>query len=491
VKKVEFELPRELRPKPEYRKYVSGVAYEHKQNNPIERGEASLYKEETYAKFYKRTDLLSSLKVNGFDTDDITMPYEFDHCKLVYDDNDVQVTFDFEEIQFSEKETSVESITSPESGKDAARLKNTISTKYIGYSQDVSESVILLVDKKRVEITWEGFVEDECYEVITDSKSGAHFLYRIIKDDGTREEFKADPSVDREAKLGDPFTRIEPNNTQSTGSVTMTETSSANKSMTVNDFDINYKLRAYDVYAPVTLASSTQKNLLQTKEGEEWTAKFRNHTYTIPKSKYTVSNDKGSVTGGSESNGYKIYDYKNTFTYTRGTNTQTFVPKGVIKVEVEEDTFFPKKWGRLLRAKQTVANNPSHNGYVYTWLLEFENNVKLPVPVAPGSVTPDWDFSYAETTTVSDYNGGTYDKATGKWICTTASDKPNQMIWSRNSREKANKDYQIARNQHWDEDHTVDGHPSTQTSRYDLQVSSDGRLTAKDTYKNRNMGNWK
>jgi hypothetical protein len=163
----------------------------------------------------------------------------------------------------------------------------------------------------------------------------------------------------------------------------------------------------------------------------------------------------------------------------------------VIKVKVEETpTFFPKEWGKLKNIKQTVANNKNHNGHVYTWLLEFENDVKLPVVIAPGSINPAWHFEYAEVTTVSNYNGGTYDKATNTWICTTASDKPNQMVWSRNSKEKANKDYSVARNQNWDEGRTVDGHPSTQTSRYQLTINN-GRLTAKDTYTGRDMGSWK
>ena len=64
------------------------------------------------------------------------------------------------------------------------------------------------------------------------------------------------------------------------------------------------------------------------------------------------------------------------------------------------------------------------------------------------------------------------------------------MVWSRYSKEKANKDYQIAASQNWDEGRLVDGHPSTQTSRYELTVV-DGRLTARDTYNGNNLGSWK
>jgi hypothetical protein len=336
-----------------------------------------------------------------------------------------------------------------------------------------------------------GFVTDECYEVPENGKVTAYFLHRTTKSDGTHVDKKIQVSDTRssEEKV---WSSIEANNNQTTGSATKSQTGSSDKSTTKDDVTVKWKRYSYELKSPVTLAGSTQSNLILTEEPEGWTAEYNGDTYTIPRPNYTVSCDKGAVSGGSESGGYKVYDYLSKFSYTRTNNTKSLNGKGTIKVKVDDTpTFFPKECGKLKRIKQTVANNPNHNGFVYTWLLEFEEDVKLPVVVAPGSITPDWNFSYAEVTTVSDYNGGTYDKATGKWICTTASDKPNQMVWTRSSKEKANKDYQIARNQNWDDGHMVDGHPSTQTSRYQLTVSSDGRLTAKDTYTGKSMGSWK
>jgi len=493
VKKFSYTLQRSLKGIEEYRKEVSGFGYKHSKNNAIERGEASQVRTEDggIAKISGRTDKLSGVKENGFETDVITMPYDFYHEMLSFDDGEIQVEFPFEEVQFSEKETKVASITSPVTGKEAARLSNTIATKYIGYNQDASESVILLMEKG-VTIISEDFVESSCKETPTNSSVKAYFLYRINKSDGSHEDYSVEVSDDRTATVKGPWSSTESSNSQTTGSVNKTETGSANKSTSKDGFEISWKRYSYDCKAIVTLAGSTQENLLQTVEPEGWTAKFRGKTYTIPRPSYTVSNDKGSVTGGAESNGYKVYDYANKYTYTRSNNTQNFTPKGVIKVKVEvpEDTFFPKEWGTLLSAKQTVANNETHNGFVYTWLLSFKNNVKLPVVVRSGDATPEWHFEYAETTTVEDYNGGTYDKSTKTWICTTASDKPNQMVWSRNSKEKANKDYQIARNQNWDEGRMVDGHPSTKTTRYQLKVT-DGKLTATDTYTGKYMGAWK
>ena len=490
TKKYSYTLKRSLKGIEEYRKDVSGFDYKHKDNNPIERGESSEVRtEDGVAKISGRTDKLSGNKENGFETDKVVMPYEFYHEKLEFNDGDVSVVFDFEEVSFSDKVTKVEPITSPVTGKEAARLSNTISTRYIGYNQDASESVILLMEKG-VTITSEDFVEGSCKETPTNSKVSAYFLYRINKSDGTHEDYSVEVGDDREATVKPLWTSVETSKSQTTASVNKSQTGSSDKSTTKDGFEISWKRYSYDSKAIVTLSGSTQENLLQTVEPEGWTAKFRGKTYTIPRPTYSVSNDKGSVSGGSEVDGYYVYDYANGYTYTRGNNSQTFTPKGVIKVKKSDPTFFPEEWGLLKNIKQTVANNKNHNGFVYTWLLEFENDIVLPVVIASGSINPDWHFEYAEQTSVKTYNGGTYDKASNTWIATTASDKPNQMVWSRNSKEKANKDYSVARNQNWDEGRTVDGHPSTQTSRYQLTINN-GRLTAKDTYTGRDMGSWK
>jgi len=492
IKKYSYTLKRSLKGIEEYRKEVSGFGYEHKSNNPMERGEASEVRtEDGVAKFSGRTDKLSGNKENGFETDKVVMPYDFYHERLEFNDGDVSVVFDFEEVSFSDKVTKVEPITSPVTGKEAARLSNTISTKYIGYSQDASESVVLLMEKG-VTIVSEDFVTSTEKETVTDNNVTAYILYRVNKSDGTHEDYPLEFSDSRDGKEDNPWTVIQASNSQTTSYVQRSDAGSTDKSDNKDGATAKWKRYKYVLTSVTTFPDGTTKdNVVRTTEPEGWEITFRGKTHTFKRPTYSQTNTRGSVSGGSEVDGYKVYDFVDKFSYSRGSNTKNFSPKGTIKVKKSEPTFFPEDWGKLKNIKQTVANNESHNGFVYTWLLEFEENVKLPVVVRPGSNRPEWHFEYAEVTTVSNYNGGTYDKATNTWICTTASDKPNQMVWSRNSKEKANKDYSVARNQNWDEGHTVDGHPSTQTSRYQLTVSSDGRLTAKDTYTGTTLGNWK
>lgn len=489
VTKKSVTLRREVKGIAEYQKSVSGFDYKHQKNNSIIVGTPEYKRTSDDFKINGRTDELGGVKVNGFDTDVITTSYSIYHEACTYDDGEIQVSFEFVEPTFTEKSTTVSGISSPVSGKDAARLNNTITTSYYKYDQDVSESVVLLMEKG-VTIVDEGFVTNSCKETISDNSAKAYFLYRISKSDGSHEDFDIEVSDTREATVKGPWSSIESNNNQSTGSASKTEKGSTDKSTTKNGFTVNWKRYSYNVKASVSLAGSTQTNLIETVEPEGWTASYRGKTYTISRSSYTVSNDNGSVANGGEKNGYNLYNYTNKFTYTRGTNTKNFTTKGEILIQKEEPTFFPPEWGTLEYARQTVANNESHNGYAYTLSLRFSAGYTLPVVIRAGSTIPEWHFEYVEKTDVTDYNGGTYDKASNTWINTKAMDKPNQMVWSRYSKEKANQDYIIAKNLGWDEGHLVDGHASTQTSRYQITVSN-GRLTVKDTYTGNNLGSWK
>jgi hypothetical protein len=171
---------------------------------------------------------------------------------------------------------------------------------------------------------------------------------------------------------------------------------------------------------------------------------------------------------------------------------------GLIKVEIEEDTFFPKEWGKLLSATETVAPDENRKGYVYTWSLHFEKGT-LPVVVRRGSLAPEWKFEYFSSVVDSRYNGGYYLKATKSWVNTIASDGTDWLEWLDNSNSnKGNMSYSTATAWGWDEGHQVNGHPSVTTSRHDLTVNN-GELKARDTYLNKAMtdthvnknGGWK
>ena len=168
---------------------------------------------------------------------------------------------------------------------------------------------------------------------------------------------------------------------------------------------------------------------------------------------------------------------------------QLFTPMKSTEDKKKKNTFFDRKWGELIDVKQTVSNSEDHRSYVYIWSLHFANGYVLPVVIRPDATVPSWNFSYIEETDKTSYNSAVWRKSTNVWINAVASDPRNMMLWSRDSVEIANKDYDEAIACHWDEDRLVNGRPSVNTNRFKFTLK-DGVLTVRDTYRNITLGSW-
>jgi hypothetical protein len=284
------------------------------------------------------------------------------------------------------------------------------------------------------------------------------------------------------------WSSIEKNNNQSTTSATVTVSNTAAQSQNVNGATFKWTRETRSMKSTAKLNASSQNNGWTAVDPNGCSVTYNGRTFNFDKLTASVSNS-AKVQGGSESNGYKVYSYSDNLTYVYGGDTKSAAAPGEIKVKVSEPTFFPEEWGTIVAAVQTVANNESHKGFVYTWSLRFKNGYVLPVVVRSGATNPEYHFEYVEKTQITTYNGGTYESSTNKWINTTAQDEPDHMIWSRSGVERANKNYNEAKRQNWDEGHLISGKPSVNTSRYTLTISN-GKLTAKDTYTGATMGTW-
>jgi YHS domain-containing protein len=286
------------------------------------------------------------------------------------------------------------------------------------------------------------------------------------------------------------WTSEEANSNQSTGSASASVTGSAAQSKSVNGATFSWTKETRSIKSVAKLAGSNQNNGWEAVDPVGCSVTYNGKTYNFDRLSISMSNN-ATVSGGNENGGYKVYNYRDKLAYTYGSNTKYSQAPGTIKVKVTtvEPPFFPAEWGELVDAKQTNANTESHKGSVYTWSLRFKNGYVLPVVVRPGATRPEWEFSYVEKTSVTTYNGGTYEAASGKWINTTAKDQPDHMIWARSGVERANKNYNIAKNENWDEGRLINGKPSTKTSRYTLTITN-GKLSATDTYTGTYMGTW-
>lgn len=676
-------LNREIITIPEYTKEVSNFDYRHERDNSLKVGSSYTPADmkQDNCTFFERVDMFSGIATNGVEP--IETDYKYRHQAVRYKDEFVDILFDFVKPAMGEKATRVEGIVSDEAKFDMARLYNTISTSYLGYRQDAQETVKL---KKPAEgIEWEGFESLEgTRTVYNDSIAWTPRFRRDFKD-GTSVRLSERLSDDRWREILSDWLSIEENESQSTTNLSLGSPSYKKMSRVIGAFLFEWERETRDAGDDAKLNGSTQQNKGRVIEPVRMKVTHiesgKSVTYTDLT--YSISNT-ASVTGGAEKDGYKVYDYRDRWTYRLGDNTTYMTAPGTIKVKVApvepqikfkgfttltitvtdslikrhavhvkewdngkketktfdlitnwnaypttkwesieknntqstssavlsvtsrntqtrevngatfkfvrvdatassnaklagstqhngwalyyeegsssisydgdeanfdnlvfaisntasvangtvkngyteykytdklttslngrtkyspangnirvkiddpvEPPFFPEEWGEIVASKQTVANNETHDDWVYTWCLYFKNGYVLPVPVrhvADGKVgDPEWNFSWVEKTAVTTFNGGTYQSSTGTWVNTDAKDQPNQMVWVRNSVHRATKSYGDARKINWDEGRLVNSKPSVNTNRFSFTIKN-GILTVIDTYKGRTMGSWK
>ncbi len=479
-------LQRKWTAKEEYDKIVKNFLYTWRYNNPWQNGNASQVRTDGNFTISGKTDMFSARLNNDGDLNPVDTDYKFYHEKAEYSNQfGVKANFDFIAPEVAERSTIVNDAEG-RNGYTTRRLNNAIGTSYLGYAQDVAESVFLLVENAH--ITSQGWDKSNCTEDIDDNQVIWNLVYVINWSDGHVERIPFQFKDSRSLNCDTNWSSEEEDKTYSTSNVTVSLSNTENHSEEQKGAKASWVREYYDLQSVVTLLGSTQKNHWTSREANGFKVIYNDNPFSFESRTLSASN-ADALSAGVENNGYTVYSYSDVLRYVWGSNIKTSTAPGTIKVKVvvpEEETFFPKPWGKLLEVKQTVSNNAKHNGFVYIWSLHFEKGV-LPVVVQSYS-SPDWNFEYFEYTSDHSYNSGTC--VDGVWINTVASDQYTQMTWSRGNTERANQDYMIAMSQNWDEGHMVDGHCSTQTSRYDLKVN-DGRLTATDTYSGSYLGSWK
>ena len=186
-----------------------------------------------------------------------------------------------------------------------------------------------------------------------------------------------------------------------------------------------------------------------------------------------------------EGRGGSVYTNRYDMTLDDGTLSVTDTYTGK-QVGTWYNSGFKSEWGKLVDVKQSLANNISHDGYVYIWSLHFSGGYVLPVVVKPNTV-PFINFDYCEQTPNATYNSAYYDSSSGKWVNAIAWDGGIKMQWAREGEVVASKEYEVASSQNWDEGHGT----SVNTNRFDISVNIPScRFTCKDTYRNVYMGSW-
>jgi len=423
----------------------------------------------------------------------VTTSYTLYHERCSYKDNHVTVDFDYITPEVAEVSTEVGTATSDRANYDKAVLMNNVQTTYSGYDQNLSEYVNLYKEAKH--IVSEGWDEASAEKKFTDDNLYCRVDYVIHYSDGEEVRTKFEHNFARSLVCTSNWTSIEASASQTTTGATQTKVETRK-----SDGNWEWKGVTSTIVSGVNLAGSVQSNSWEAVEADAVFVTYRGSSFGFGNDTYNISNSKGAVANGVANGDYTDYAYTDVLSYKYGTaSVKNSTAKGLIRVEIEEDPFFPKEWGKLLAAYQTVApNNVTRDGYVYTWSLHFEKGT-MPVVIQKGSTAPEWHFESFTNETDSRINGGYYKRATGKWVNSIASDEKDWMLWlTSNNANLGNVTYSLATSWKWDEDHTVSGHPSVTTKRYDLKVEN-GTLYAKDTYLNKTMtdshvnknGGWK
>lgn len=469
----------------EYEKVVTAFGYNWLSDNPLSVGQSSVLITDELWTVSGRTDTFSGILSNNVSP--INTSYGLYHEKAEFANTkfNLKHTFDYEDWNPRERNTYEEDINSPRGGYDAKRLHNSISTSYLGYAQDASESVVLLLEKAHIiHSDWD---KSHCTQKVYDDRTDWHLEFVTDYSDGKQDREIFDFSDPRLLDCDSNWSSIETDKNCSTSGVTVSITKTENHEETQKGAKATWVREYRDLSSIATLIGSTQKNHWTSRESRNFKVVYNDKPFTFEDNTLNVSN-ADALSAGIKEGDYMVYTYSDVLRYIWGSNIKNSTAPGTLKVSdvQEEKTFFPPEWGRLYEAKQTNTNNIKHNGSVYVWSLHFEKGV-LPVIVQSGS-TPDWNFQYFEYTSEHEYNSASY--VDGTWVNTIASDQFTQMTWNRGNVEKANKDYSIAESQRWDEGRMIDGHSSVYTSRYSLQVE-DGRLTATDTYTGSYLGSWK
>lgn len=421
----------------------------------------------------------------------VTTDYSLYHERCQYKDSYVTVDFGYITPEVSETGTNVATAATDRSGYDKAILTNNVNTLYSGYAQALSEFVNLYKEAKH--IVDEYFDTETAKKTFTDNTMTCSIDFVTKYSDGEIVRSNLKHSFTRNLICTSNWVSIESSSTNNTVGATLNVSKTSKE-----DGEWTWIAETGSIVANVTLAGSKKQNTWESTEANEVKVTHRGKTYSFGSDSYTLQN-VSSVANGVENGSYTEYKYSDKLSYIFGAaSVKNSTAPGLIKVEIEEDPFFPKEWGKLLSATETVAPNEERKSYVYTWSLHFEKGT-LPVVVRKGSLAPEWEFSYFTSEIESSFNGGYYNKSAKAWINTVASDEKAWMEWLNNSgKNEGNMAYSTATAWGWDEGHQISGHPSVHTSRHTLTVNN-GELKAKDNYLNKVMtdsnvnknGGWK
>ena len=453
-------LNREFKGIEAYDKFVSNFAFSLAKVNGVASGKDEKVRDDAGWTIYGKTDKYSSNISNGVDADAFSTDYSFYHERASFRDNNLEVTFGYEDVRVSESVNKVSNVTSDKSGYDKAIYDNGVRTVYIGYTQNIAEQVSLYKAARTIL----GYDYRDGKLVVNDNNVIASVVFVTRYSDATEKTEKVSKTFSRSLKCTSNWKAYENEETQFTHMLNVVL--SASKKM--NDGGWSWNEETRNITNIANLVGSEQTNSWVASVPNNITFTREGQTYTFDVIKFDVTGDGGKVTLASQSEEMDVYNYAATVSVAFGDNTVSSTAPGTIIVAKSWTPDFPSEWGKFVSAVGTVAVNESNNGWVYTWSLHFTNGT-LPVIVGRDAVNAVVDQSLFEYDTNSKLNGAVFKD--NRWSNSIAEDKKHYMLWSNSEGvAQGSMIYATATMWNWN-----NGHNTVFTSDFTFSVENGGK----------------
>ncbi len=442
-----------------YDKFVSNFAFNLAKVNGITSGRDGKVREDAGWTIYGKTDRYSANIRNGVDADAFSTDYSLYHERASFRDNNLEVTFGYEDVNVAEAVSEVVPVTSDRTGYEKANYTNGIRTVYIGYTQNITEQVSLYKAARTIL----GYNFRDGKLVVNDNNVIASVVFVTRYSDGEETE-KVSKTFSRSLKCTSNWKAYENEETQFTHMLNTVLASSDAK----RDGGWSWNEETRNITNIARLVGSEQTNSWVASVPNSITYTRNGQTYKFDIIKFDVTGDGGKVTLASQSEEMDVYSYSAAITVSFGNNTVSSVAPGTIIVAKSWNPDFPSEWGKFVSATSTVAVNESNNNWVYTWSLHFTNGT-LPVIVGRDAANAVIDQSLFENDTNTKLNGAVYKD--NRWMNSIAEDKKHYMLWSNSEGvAQGSMIYATATMWNWN-----NGHNTVFTSDFTFSVENGGR----------------
>ena len=453
-------LNREFKGIAAYEKFVSNFAYKLANVNGIANGtEAQVSNAEGWT-VYGKTDSYSANISNGAAADAFATSYTLYHERANYKDANVEVSFEYVDVNVSEAKNEVSNVTSDKSGYDKAIYDNAIRTSYMGYAQNIAEQVYLYKTARAIS----GYDYRDAQLVVNDNNVIASVVFVTRYNDGTEETEKVSKTFARSLTCTSNWTAFENNSEQFTHMLNV-KLAGQDKN---NDGEWSWVNETRTITNIASLASSEQINSWTSVDPNSITFSREGQTYTFGEIEFNAVDEEGKVSMSSDEEEKSVFAYSAKVNVTFGSNTISSVAPGTIIVAKEIKGDFPAEWGKFVSATCTLSHNETKSDWVYAWSLHFENGT-LPVIVGKDAANATIDQSLFDTDTNTRFNGAGYKN--GKWQNAIAQDGDHYLLWTNTNGSVLNTlIFSTATMWKWNH-----GHNTVFTSDFTFSIENDGK----------------